>query len=541
MTAISPSTQRRLQQLPQVPSVWEGDRRYVAQLMEEAEPEGDERRESIVWVDGVECVVRSMEVVNATMGIEAIVRALIKAMEAPQPPSQPARPQKNIVRDRQLQFYLRGVLQDLDIIVDYVPELPVIDELFNRFAQMAGARIPKLPRKYLELLRATARELWDLAPWSMLADYEAISIELNGWDIQKFYVSVMGMLGMEYGILLYRSVESLQRFRSMALNDDAATEMESAFLAQDCMFLTFEAVAEPTSGRITPDREHQLASLPAKSIEPSFGNIHPMEGMRPFLYQEEAIAACVALAALKGFLTAFKRQLQADELPRLTKRIEVRFPDTESIEQVTVSTLPELSAELLEMHLALDADGETEFDPLELQIQEDLIPDDSFIKLEIMPWERVKLTRQSVMYHQTSEVKAVGAGLPIIIIQTTRSKAASIVDRIQSAGGLLGICFNPIADPDGANFELGILQLADGEMQLFGEFYAESAIQIDERKKWHQQSQKNKGYCGLIIAHGLTGKARENPGSKETIAFLETKSLSNDDLGLGTLQLMPDS
>lgn len=512
----------------------------MSRLVDESDSEDNQSRELIVWVDGVECFVRSMEVVNEAMGSDAIVRALIKAMEAPQSPSQPARPQKIIVRDRQLQFYLRGVLQDLEIIVEYVPELPIIDELFHRFAEMSGAGTPKLPRKYLDLLKAEAREIWALAPWEMLNDYEVISIELNHWDIDKLYVSVMGMLGMEYGILLYRSVESLQRFRSMALNDDEAMEMESAFLAQDCIFLTFEALAESPSGRITPHLEHRIGGLPAKSIEPSFGNIHPMEGMRPFLYEEEAIAACVALAALKGFLTAFKRQLQADDLPSLTKRIKVRFPDTELIEQVTVETLPKLSAELLEMHLAMEVDDETEFNPLELQIQEDLIPDDSFIKLEIMPWDRVELTRRSVTYHQTSEVKSVGAGLPIIIIQTTRSKAAEIVDRIQSAGGLLGICFNSLSDSDGADFDLGILQLADGEMQLFGEFYAESAVQIDERKKWHQRSQKTKGYCGLIIAHGLTGKARENPGSKETIAFLETKSLSNDDLGLGTLRFMPD-
>jgi hypothetical protein len=513
----------------------------MAQLGDESALEENQSRELIVWVDGVECLVRSMELVNETMGSEAIVRALIKAMEAPQAPSQPARPQKIIVRDRQLQFYLRGVLQDLEIVVEYVAELPIINELFHRFAEISGVGTPKLPRKYLDLLKAEARGIWDLAPWEMLTDYEVISIELNHWDIDKLYVSVMGMLGMEYGILLYRSVESLQRFRSMALNEDEAMEMESAFLSQDCMFLTFEALSEPFSGRTTADFEHQLASLPAKLIEPSFGNIHPMEGMRSFLYEEEAIAACVALAALKGFLTAFKRQLQADDLHRLTKRIKVKFPDTDLSEYVTVETLPELSAELLEMHLAIEAGDESEFDPLELQIQEDLIPDDSFIKLEIMPWEQVESTRRSVMYHQASQVKAVGAGLPIITIQTTRSKAAEIVDRIQSAGGLRGICFNPISDPDGANFELGILQLADGEMQLFGEFYTESAAQMEERNKWHQRSQKTKGYCGLIIAHGLTGKARENPGIKETIAFLETKSLSNDDLGLGTLQLMPDS
>ena len=530
MTAISPSTQRRLQQLPQVPSVWEGDRRYVAQLMEEADSEGDERRESIVWVDGVECVVRSMEVVNATMGIEAIVRALIKAMEAPQPPSQPARPQKIIVRDRQLQFYLRGVLQDLDIIVDYVPELPVIDELFNRFAQMAGARIPKLPRKYLELLRATARELWDLAPWSMLADYEAISIELNRWDIQKFYVSVMGMLGMEYGVLLYRSVDSLRRFRAMALNEDESLQMESAFLSQDCIFVTFDAIA--------PDPDGDLGTLPAAAIEPNFGNIHPMEGMRPFLYEEEAIATQVALDALKGFIAEFRQQLQADDLPSLTTCISVTTLDPNEIHQVSVETLPELSQELLGMHLAMGADDE--FDPLELQIREDLIPHNSFISLGVMPWDRVETIRQSADYHQTSEVTQAGEGLPIILIQTTRPKAREIIDRIQQAGGLQGICFNPGEDPiAGASFDLGILQLADGEMQLFGEFRNESAVHIEARKKWNQRSKKTQGYCGLLVAHGLTGKARGNPGIRETIAFLETKSLSNDDLGLGTLQLTP--
>jgi hypothetical protein len=504
----------------------------MAQLADELELENHDKRELIVWVDGVECIVRSMEVINEAMGSEAIVRALIKAMEAPQAPSQPARPQKIIVRDRQLQFYLRGVLQDLDIIVEYVSELPIIDELFSRFADMAGMGTPKLPRKYLDSLKATAREVWELAPWELLADYEVVSIELNRWDIDKFYVSVMGMLGMEYGVLLYRSVESLQRFRAMALNDDQAIEMESAFLSQDCIFVTFEA--------ITSELDHDLASLPAKSIEPSFGNIHPMEGMRPFLYEEEAIATQVALAAFKVFLASFSVQLRADDLPHLTKNIKVKFPDLEQMKSVKVETLTDLSEELLKMHLDLE-EGADEFDPLELQIQEDLIPNDSFISLGVMPWDQVDTIRRSVTYHQLSEVQSAGEGLPIILIQTTRPKAAEIVDRIQAAGGLMGICFNPGEDPsEGTSFDLGILQLADGEMQLFGEFDHESKVHIEAHKKWNQRSKKTKGYCGLIVAHGLTGKARGNPGEKETIAFLETKSLSNDDLGLGTLQLVRD-
>ncbi len=536
MTAISPSTQRRLQQLPQLPNVWEGDRRYVSQLAEDhALGEDRERRELIVWVDGVDCVVRSMEMVNATMGTEAIVRALIKAMEAPQAPSQPARPKKIIVRDRQLQFYLRGVLQDLEIVVDYVPELPVIDELFNRFMDMAGVRAPKLPRKYLDQLKATAREIWTLAPWSMLADYEAISIELNQWDIKKFYVSVMGMLGLEYGVLLYRSMESLRRFRAMALNEDENMQMESAFLSQDCIFVTFDAVAEPFSGRTRVDRVKDLGDLPTTAIEPSFGNIHPMEGMRPFLYEEETIATQVALVALKKFVATFQEQLQADDLPNLTETIAVKVPGTKQMRQITVETLPELSEELLKMHLAMDPDDE--FDPTEVQIREDLIPNSSFISLGVMPWDRLETVRSAAEHHQISKVKPIGEGLPIILVQTTRPKAREIIDRIQQAGGLEGICFNPGENLAGVSFDLGILQLADGELQLFGEFHSDSTVHLEARRKWDQRSKKAQGYCGLIIAQGLTGKARGNPGVREMIAFLETKSLSKDDLGLGTLQL----
>ena len=61
MTAINLSTQRRLKQLPQIPSVWEGDRRYVGGLEDLDTATDDERQELILWVDGVEGVVRSME------------------------------------------------------------------------------------------------------------------------------------------------------------------------------------------------------------------------------------------------------------------------------------------------------------------------------------------------------------------------------------------------------------------------------------------------------------------------------------------------
>ncbi len=529
MTAISLSTQRRLRQLPQIPSVWEGDRRYVDRLVEDVElAAGEDRRELILWVDGIAGVVRSMKVVNSTVGIEAIVRTLIEAMEEPQSPSQPARPQKIIVRDRQLQFYLRGVVHDLDIVVEYVPELPIVNELFDRFADLAGIRAPRLPRKYLERLKAVAREIWTLAPWSLLTDREAISIALNDWDIEKFYVSVMGMLGMEYGILLYRSAESLLRFRELALHEAGIQDMESAFLAQDCIFVTFDAI---DAGATDP------STLPASAIAPSFGNIHPLEGMRPFLYEVEAIATQVALTAFKEFVEAFKTQLQAEELPDLSAQIQVVAPDTNAPTQITVATVPGLSQELLQIHLAVERE-EAECDLQELPIRADLIPRESMLMLEIMPWERVEQLRLADMYHQTSDVKPVGVGLPLLIVQTTRPKAIELLQRIQQAGGLRGIYINFGTDrfAEGGNPELGLLQLADGNIQLFGD---QSAVKITDWKKWERSLKKSQGYCAVIVAQGLTGKARGNPGLREILASIETQYLAEADLPFGTLQLMP--
>jgi hypothetical protein len=43
----------------------------------------------------------------------------------------------------------------------------------------------------------------------------------------------------------------------------------------------------------------------------------------------------------------------------------------------------------------------------------------------------------------------------------------------------------------------------------------------------------------LIIAKGLTGASRGNPQLRDMMALFEARFLSPNDLGIGTLQLMP--
>jgi hypothetical protein len=478
-------------------------------------------------------MVRAMDVVTPDTGQEAVVRTLLRAMEYPHNPGTPARPQKIVVRDRELLFFLRGVLQDLEITLDYVPELPLIDEIFRSFQDAIGNRPPQLPPPYAAALLSKAFEVWELSPWEVLADHQIVAIELNQWDIGTLYASVMGMLGMEYGVLLYRSLDSLRRFRHRVVEQGSLEDMEEAFLEQDCLFLTFEVASEGEE-----DAELELVSLTQDDLEPVFGNLHPLEGLRSFLYEEEAIAMLATLDALHRFFRQHRKKFEPDAFPAVSSRYRILLPseaEPQSI-SVKVSTLPDLSAELLSLGAA-EASSSLGMSGMPM-IRDDLVPENSFLSLGVVPWEMLEHLRSGAVYHQPQPVEAAGDGLPVIMIQTSRPKAKTLIEDLQAAGGLQGICFNPGEDPFGSDrYDLGLFQTGNGDLHLFGEFGETDPVHVAARKKWDQRCKKTKGCCGLIIARGLTGASRGNPQFKDMMALFETRALSPKELGLGTLQL----
>ncbi|HEY9671843.1 MAG TPA: hypothetical protein V6D11_10385 [Waterburya sp.] len=546
MSVLNPTTCRRLKKLQQIPSVWEGDRRSLSAFSDSLEPEAERKSECILWVDGSEGAVRAMDVVSSEMGPEAVVRALLRAMEHPQSPARPARPSKIVVRDREIQFYLRGVLQDLDITIDYVPDLPLIDEVFRGFEEVASHRQPELPPEYADLLLEKAYELWHDAPWELLADHNILSIEINRWDVETFYASIMGMLGMEYGVLFYRSLESLKRFRASVLAEESFEAMEKAFLGQDCLFVTFGRDEDDTDEE-EEEEDFDLAELSTSEIVPNFGAVHPLEGMRPYIYEEEATALYVALEALHRFFRVSFEQFTEENFPTISKRYRIPVPletQPKSTCSVKVATLPDVATELLEMsNLAEPEDfDEEDFDAAEMAVplRDDLVPKDSFLSLGMIPWESIELLKTGVDWYQSKNVKEAGEGMPVVLIQTTRPKAKALIEQIQTAGGLKAICFNPGEDPfEGERYDLGILQTENSNLYLFGEFPEADPNHISARRKWEQRCKKIKGYCGLIIAKGLTGATRGNPQPRDMMAFFEAKALSARELGIGMLQLMP--
>lgn len=545
MAALNRSTLRRLQQLPQIPSVWEGDRRHLsADSPSLTEDDSEAVGECILWVDGSEGVVRAMDVVTPDAGPEAIVRTLLRAIEHPQSPAPAVLPQKIVVKDREIQFFLRGVLQDLGISIDYVPELPLIDEIFRGMQEVALNRPPDLPPQYAEDLMQKAWELWNLAPWDSLAEHQIVSIEINKWDINALFVSVLGRGGMDYGILFYRSLESLKRFRQRVVSEESFENLEQAFLGQDCLFVTFESQED-----IDEDEDElDLGELSASEIEPTFGNLHPLEGLRSILYEEEALTVLVALEALQRFLKASRRKLTGDDFPLINSRyrIPVTLPDGESQTlSVKVATLPEVATELWQMVVESQEDEEDEdedFEPSMPLLRDDLIPANSFLSLGMMPWETVEFLRGNTPVHQsaTDEIQAMGDGLPIVVIQTSQPKAKVLIQGLQEAGGIQAICFNRGEDPfEEEHYDLGILQTGNGDLHLFGEFMENDPIHQEARKKWDKRCQSTKGWCGVIIAKGLTGASRGKPQFKDMMALFEVRFMPPKDLGIGPLQLIP--
>lgn len=545
MTALNHSTRRRLQKLRQVPSVWEGDRRLLSPDLALRTEFGGGRMQGqcILWVDGTEGIVRAMDMVPPETGHEAIVRALLQAMEHPQSPSPPARPQKIVVRDREIQFFLRGVLQDLDIVVDYVPELPLIDEIFYGLQGIARSRPPQLPPELVAPILSAAEDIWHDAPWETLDEEKVIAVELNYGDVETLYVSILGMLGMEYGLLMYRSLDSLKQFRQRVLvAGDAPDDLEGAFLEQDCLFITYEQSGVEAETELTEEDEELQAFYDRHGVCPTFGNLHPLEGMRPALYEEEASTALIALQALHRFFHQHLAKMDLETFPQLTSRYRIVDPKNDSKRvAVKVSTLPDLADELAEMSMELGLAEEMPNGNLPM-LRNDLIPENAFYSLGAMSWEILTLLQTNVKFRQEAEIDFphTADGFPVILIQTSQVKANAMIKEFKSAGGLKAICFNPGEDPfSEEHYDLGILQMQNGDIHLFGEFIEDDPTHIQARKKWDQRCKKTRGYCGLVIAKGLRGSSKGNPKIDDMLALFEVRSISSKDLGLGPLQLMP--
>lgn len=540
MNSLPINTKHRLQRIPQIPHVWEGDRLPIAEMMDNLEPDLAENGECIIWVDGSEGFVRVMEVVQSPMGHEAMVRSLLKAIETPHNPAQPARPQKIVVRNRELQFFLRGVLQDLDIKVDYEEELPLLDELWRNFQNLNESEVLGIrPELMAELEETVIAEIWQEEPWEFLAESDILSIKINydNGNTDQVYACVMGMMGQEFGVILYRSLESLKKFRQMAIDitDSASeSEIESTFLNQDCWFVNFN----PLEDEDEDDEDYNDAQA-------IFGSIHPYEGIRPLRDEEEFAPVYFALKSLGEFICDYQFQLNEEPIPKLHEVYQMISPVDDSFAEVTVETLPELTNELEDMFDdedddEYDDDYDDDDDDEDYVIANDLIPNGTIISFAMLDEHFLNLVSNQTFslmttekFDKTTTKKISKHGLPCVIVQTTRPKAKVIIDKIREEGGVKHILFNQGFDSDTETFlNLGVIQTDNNQYHLFGEFPQSDTDFSKAYTKWEEKMKLVDDYCGFVIAMGVTGASKGDPRTKDILAIFSAKFTTTEQLGL---------
>ncbi|NJM95984.1 MAG: hypothetical protein HC800_01095 [Phormidesmis sp. RL_2_1] len=451
-------------------------------------------------------------------------------------------------------------MQDLDIPVEYTPVLPVIDEVFEKL-QSPEILDPKLPAAFEKALLEKAALLWEDAPWQHLSEQEILAIELNRWEIETLYLSVLGLAGLEYGLLFYRDLESLQQFRHKLLNSqDFSDDMQQAFLEQNCLFINFN----PAEDVIAMPLEGKAAIVDNTAVEYEFGSLHPLEGLRSQLAEEEAASLVVVLEALHRFFK--KHDLSTDKfaLKPASSRFRIPNPAKASLHTspleidpgpdkiaVKVSDGACVSATFLaetfdaDIDYSAASDGKTAFNTAPLI--SDSVPDGSFIMLgnhtdkKLAPLrDNPRIYYQSFI-HPPQKRPTAKASWPILTIQTSRPKAQKLLAQLRREGGIRAICFNPGTDPlSGQFFQVGLLETELGHLHLFNEYELNNPIDGHSLEKWAEGTAQNDGCCGCIIATGATGIHQGRPTIKEIVGFFELQAKQPDELGLAPLMMSYD-
>lgn len=538
MTSLPETTKHRLKRIPQIPHVWEGDRRAIMGMMENLEPDLIDNGECIIWVDGSEGFVRSMDVMRTKTGPEVMVRTLLKAIENPHNPAQPARPQKIVVKDRELQFFLRGALQGLDIIVDYQSELPLLDELWQNFQSMETDIDENISVELLEALEKIAiSEIWHKQPWHLLSEEEIIKIDINQWNIDSLYGCVMGMLGQEYGVILYRTLDSMKTFRQQVIDLAESAdegELEAIFLQQDCWFINFSQEDED--------------SFSENNIDAIFGSIHPYEGIRPLKEEEEIYPIFMAIQALGLFLSECEEELSQSQLDFISRKYTLNLPLQDSKLKINVSTTPELTKELEELFGDDDDDFDDDDDDSP-DINDTLIPEGTLVSFSHINSDFFNLLQDKsynnipVKLFEKIKNKVAKSFFPIIVLQTTRPRAQIIINELIDDNGIINVTFNKGYDPyEEVDYTLGILQTEEENLYMFAQIQHDNENDdfIEELGLWQKNVAKYNNYCGIVIAMGAKGSSRGNPQPKDILHLFYGELIDSEKMGFGKLILHSD-
>ncbi|RMH66614.1 MAG: hypothetical protein D6676_04860 [Cyanobacteria bacterium J003] len=503
------ATIRRLLNLPQVAAIWVGGGRSLGTDNDEAF--------CAAWLDPKEQVIRSMGIGQFPPTPEQLTRLLVQAIEYPRhPEAQPCRPDAIIVDDRELQFFLRGVVAPLDIQVEYQAQVPPLDDFFEFMAAAAtrdDQNVKVLPREYVPLYKQKIGEFAQLDIWRRLNSVTPLQLHCDAWDSPTLFAVLVSPQGAkrDFGLMLYRGQEALRNFWQQIdqeypyIDEEDAERLEETVLRNDCFFLNFSEVDEEDLGN---DLSFVLRGH-AYTIE--LGVIHPLEGIRHFYAPEEAEMVYVAIAVLIKFWKKTKKQFEKEEYPELNLRFKIPSPCHFALGyQVQVATAPQMIP-------GIDEDTEDSKSQRQIPIDTAAIPEEAYILFKRFPPKELEELQAAVAYHQRGEIPEEFKGYPVLTIQTKKSAAAALTAKIVEEGGIHHLTVFPLSGPE--QIVMLLAQTNANHLWLLDTFDAASGSLLLD---WIKEVNDLGGTCGLAVAYGLTGKTRMQPTLQQNVGLFET-------------------
>jgi len=226
-----PLERKRLERLPQTFDVWQVDARPVAATVQEGKGTG--RPWMIVVASRTAGHILAFELSNEQPTASQVWHTLFKALTEPAT-GEPHRPTEVQVRPAERVVPLHSVLSDLGIDFTATHALDQMDEVFEKLAEGLGGQgqpglldMPGMTAEAVGSFFETAAGFYRLAPWKKSGE-KTIKVECAKFTSGPWYALVMGQGGMACGLVLYDSLETLDRIKQGNLTGEENARLTAA-------------------------------------------------------------------------------------------------------------------------------------------------------------------------------------------------------------------------------------------------------------------------------------------------------------------------
>lgn len=222
---------RNLERLPQAKDIWQVDARPMNMAVKASNQ--TVRPWMIVVASDTQDAILAFELVPYTPTADDVWKNVVKAMTQPAE-GKPHRPTEVLLGKEAPMVGLQTRLAALGIGVRVSDELPRIDQVFEDVTEeLAGDRQPGIidmpsvtPRMVRGLFEAAA-EFYRQAPWKKVRE-RTIRVECSKFESGLWYAALMGQGGFAAGLVLYESLETLNRLKQGDLSEEENARLTSA-------------------------------------------------------------------------------------------------------------------------------------------------------------------------------------------------------------------------------------------------------------------------------------------------------------------------